>query len=369
MFTDDRTRPRHLSTGKCLCQFIEEHFRNQTISELQCEQANKKHNQPATTISPYSNTKATLLINGKEQQHHLKTAPTITLQERHQIISKKKFKKHYKARSPDGRALPEVVIAGGKPERLARDLEIGQANNSDELPSISRMVSLKEANHLKENHHRLSIERMANDSGHHQITAQQHPQSNQNTHNPAHLQANGFAANLWPQYYAKQPSSSELEDSYTASPTVASQSTSNSAEVSLEMGSDLIGRSDDLVRKLRLLLELRKNELQGIDGSLFSAVLYKAPQQFSTSDQEANQHHQDPTSLDDQTNGQASATAVGSDSNNGPIVKSGGGRKFYQREGLFFLGSGGGKKSQQHQQQQQQQQQQTACANQVLEIC
>lgn len=34
MFTDDKTKPRHLSTGKCLCQFIEEHFGSETFDDL-----------------------------------------------------------------------------------------------------------------------------------------------------------------------------------------------------------------------------------------------------------------------------------------------------------------------------------------------
>lgn len=31
MFNDDKVKPRHLSTGKCLCQFVEEHFRNNKL--------------------------------------------------------------------------------------------------------------------------------------------------------------------------------------------------------------------------------------------------------------------------------------------------------------------------------------------------
>lgn len=47
-------------------------------------------------------------------------------------------------------------------------------------------------------------------------------------------------------------------------------------DVSLDMSGELISRSDDLVRKLRLLLELRKDELRGIDSSLFSGLLYRS---------------------------------------------------------------------------------------------
>jgi hypothetical protein len=34
MFTDDKTRPRHLSTGKCICQFIEEHFKSEQREQI-----------------------------------------------------------------------------------------------------------------------------------------------------------------------------------------------------------------------------------------------------------------------------------------------------------------------------------------------
>lgn len=66
-----------------------------------------------------------------------------------------------------------------------------------------------------------------------------------------------------------------------ASPESGSKlSATSSPEVSLDMGGDSITRSDDLVKKLRLLLELKKDELKGIDSSLFSAMLYRSPPPF-----------------------------------------------------------------------------------------
>lgn len=114
----------------------------------------------------------------------------------------------------------------------------------------------------------------------------------------------------------------------------------SSPDNSLELGSDLITRSDDLVRKLRLLLELRKNELQGIDSSLFSGLQYKVPQTFT-----------EPT----ETFNPVSVQKPQANQNQNKTPK----KKFYnQKDGLFFLTLNGAKKGQQD-----------MLRNQIREIC
>lgn len=283
MFTDDRIRPRHLSTGKCLCQFIEEQFKN--IEH--CDQQQAKYNS-TNIMNSYTNTKATLVINGKEQQHQ-------------ETIVKPQVIRNY------------ALIAPNVP-----------------IPTLSRLVSLKEDRKVNQSQIDMTLEAQPEVK---LLTTRSQP--------------NGFAQTLW------QPSLNNNNDMKAAntiqvplSQRASIPTATSNPDVCLEMGGDLIGGGDDLVKKLRLLLELRKNELQGIDGSLFSKVLYKTPQQFI------------PPNPDTQ-----STQSIDGEPDSGVPIKENTGKKFFsQREGLFFLGTNSVKKSQQ-------QQEQNVARNHVLEIC
>lgn len=162
IFSDDQTSPRHLSTGKCLCQFIEEHF-----------QGNKHDGSRLTT----SNNKSGSRKSQRQQQLVIGDHRSKQLSEIHEQVAEPKLTK-------------VLYAVKDKP-----------------IPSLSYMVSMKD---------QIRIDMKGAEDG-----------------------------RIGP-------------------------------DVSLDMSGELISRSDDLVKKLRLLLELRKDELQGIDGSLFSGLLYRS---------------------------------------------------------------------------------------------
>lgn len=288
MFNDDRVGPRHLSTGKCLCQFVEEHFKNNNNNNIK-EQRSEQHYdneqlvQQSTIQSNYlSNTdQATLAFSGLKQRQQSYNQETLIK--------------------------PQLIHNQQMATRI--------------VPTLSGLVSFNESRPLE--HLKIDMETI-----------------NQQYRSPYLKQINGSAAisNSWNQQ--QQPNEKHFINQLTVP--ITSQTALSSPDVSLEMDSDSIVRSDDLVRKLRLLLELRKNELQGLDGSLFSSILNKTPQPFTPFDEVANEH---PISNDVST--RANNSVVSSKDNN--LVKVNDGKKFCnQREGLFFFGSSGTKKSQNH---------------------
>lgn len=275
MFTDDRVGPRHLSTGKCLCQFIEEHFKNTN---------NYQKQQPA---------------NGFNEQ-----APQVTTLTSHH--------------------LPPNTELKSNQETLINSQKI--YNQQSIVPTLSRLVSL---NDNRPEHLKIDMK----------TVGQQHVI-------PIN-QPDGLLINFWRSQEQQQLAISNekhLVANLNLTPSIqtfANSSPLNSPDVSLEIGSDSIGRSDDLVRKLRLLLELRKNELQGLDGSLFSNILYKTPQPFPALNQMDNKTQVSSRDVTARTKGEITSIKE----NN--LVKVNAGKKFYnQREGLFFFGTNGTKKSQ-----------------------
>lgn len=139
-------------------------------------------------------------------------------------------------------------------------------------------------------------------------------------------------------------------------------------DMSLEFGGDSIGRSDDLIKRLRLLLELRKDDLQGIGSSLFADIHSKTPQFLSTFNDNAetpNTHSTGYTTADsltiDSTSHKPSSPRTPTPPNK---PSSGKGKKIFgPRDGLFLQGVFGAKKNHHHQHQQHQPR------DQIIEIC
>lgn len=293
-FNDDRVGPRHLSTGKCLCQFVEEHFKNNSNQEQSVHYSkNNEQSPPATVRNNYlTNGNEATLVFGRPKAYNQET-----------LIR------------------PQVI-------------HNQQVTAVRVVPTLSRLVSLNESppEHLK-----INME-----------------SADQRFPSPLHQTTDSSVINLWnlQQFNDKQYPAKLYVPPLGYS--VTNQTPLSSPDVSLEMNSDSIGRSDDLVRKLRLLLELRKNELQGLDGSLFSNILNKTPQTFVPFEDIGNKH---PVANDVSTSTNNSVAS----SKDGNLVKVDDGKKFFsQREGLFFFNTNGAKKSQHHN---------GTNRNHVLEIC
>lgn len=271
MFTDDQIRPRHLSTGKCLCQFIEEHFSN--YQKCNTDKYDK------TTSIEHNYTKVNLVINNKRQQDEIP-------------IKAKSVGNNLQMKRPTIPTLSDIVRRQNRPLYTKIDFDHVPVNHEEEFTS----------------------------------------------HQP-----NGFISSL----------ASERQNQIETSRQSGGQmSPVSSPEVSLEMEGDLISRSDDLVRKLRLLLELRKNELNGLDGSLFSAISYKTPQSIFQLPHEEDEQHREAMKhcLETQESPEVMAHP--------PLHET---KKFFhRRDGLFFFPSSGPKKTSQPD---------TNTRSHILEIC
>lgn len=109
----------------------------------------------------------------------------------------------------------------------------------------------------------------------------------------------------------------------------------------IELGSNelSITRSDDLIRKLRLFLQLRKEELQNFDGSLFSSAFDHMPTPFIV----PNKNVLDNSSLG--TSNDAITDTDGRQSDNSDDVNCmTRGKRFFNQRGLFSLTTNSSKK-------------------------
>lgn len=299
MFTDERVRPRHLSTGKCLCQFIEEHFKN--VQQLKKQRQQQPNLTTIIANNSYASTQATLVLGEKQPQQ-----PSEVLVDKQTVL--RQF-------------------------------------TSPTIPTLSHLVALKESLKIDTNYG-LNTPTVTGDT-------------NLNNNNNMIQANNGLYFNSW-----HQKLGDNIKLTLETPPNLLNQKQETSANVSLEMGSDLISRSDDLVKKLRLLLVLRKNELQGLDHeSLFSGVLHKTPQQSSSAESDSTSINNNNESKTDGNNTSPKLkqnSAKLSFSKTNPSTDSG--KKFYnQKDGLFFFGANGAKKVQH--------QQDIETRNHVLEIC
>lgn len=248
MFTDDHSEPRHLSTGKCLCQFIEEHFRNQVGAQRTT--GNKK---PVTTRNSYANMKATkLTINGTKQHN-----------------------------GTTGRPTP--------------------------VPSLSKLLSQRD---LTDNFMISMTESESRTKP--EVEARVDSSITRNTFGSLNSTS------------ADESSDSQASDSSRE----RKCHSTNTNHLSLEIDGDAIGRSDDLVKKLRLLLELNGDELQGLDKSIFSGLLYEAPNGYFPYLCDQN-HPNNPGETSRQSSSQGNSRP-----------QSGEGKRFFaQTESFFFLGA------------------------------
>lgn len=295
MFADDNLEPRHLSTGKCLCQFIEE---------------------------------------------QLITSDKITTRSSSSQTQKAKFERRH---GESGAANTEcrVVIDIGEPKVKPRMLTTTQ----QVIPTLSRMISLRDRETHGDSYDFESVSAMANLS-------------------PA-LNLNGVESRLAnSNQWRTQPAPSSIgEDDSSESSEADLHSTTR--DISLELGGDSIGRSGDLVKRLRLLLELRKDDLQGIGSSLFSDIQSRTPQ-FLADNSTDHTYVQNHSSTGYTT---ADSLTIDSSQHDPPVPRTPtpvqgakkGKKIFRQRDGLFLLGMIGTKKSQQQEAQQPK--------DRILEIC
>lgn len=274
MFLDDKTKPRHLSTGKCLCQFIEEQFKGEQVG------GNRVVSR--------------------------------------QLVAEEKAE--------------QVLV---KPQVIKLESKFVTASASQRtIPTLSEIVSFKEEA---------------------QIQGQQSAATNPNSTEPERavdIDFNGTIAQsvMGIDKSGKHQASCLVQSDHQACNVSLNQESQRQLPldaISLEMDQEAIGKGDDLIKKLRLLLEVRKNDLQGIDlqGQLFSSVLCKnqqPPLDYLLSNHtsiaiENNNHDDYANDINNNTihSTNSSKTKDGNSDNSK--------KKFFKPEGLFFLTS---KKSQ-----------------------
>lgn len=287
MFDDDQVKPRHLSTGKCLCQFIEEHFKDtqkleSNIKVVEVDNLISDNCIVQTTNSDnISTTQTTDSIDDKR-----KSTKTLATFLRNKAMKSKKHNpilRVSKDKQNSNGIMANASLKQQQQEVTVSHIKNNFYTNTANLPTLSGLVSAKTENLSKRDNPNYCAN--LDSSPDTSIT----PSSRSKT--PFSIsgdlktsqQMNSFGVN-------NSATSSEhdkilhcdeqVDDNGNNTKRYSMNLNNNNADVSLEMDSDLIGRSDDLVRKLRLLLELRKDDLHGLDGStLFANALYKVPQQ------------------------------------------------------------------------------------------
>lgn len=141
--------------------------------------------------------------------------------------------------------------------------------------------------------------------------------------------------------------------SRTQADQVHSRPSRSNSNVSLEMGhNETILRSDDLIRKLRLLLQLRKDELQHFEGSIYSSALERTPTPFIVSNDTNSRKGSSMTSSEVSS----VVDERRSDASDGNCMLKG--RRLFEQRGIFSIITSSSKKAQQD-----------TNRNHVLEIC
>lgn len=239
--------PRHLSTGKCLCQFFEDEYRNKLVPVIENEQT-----QP---LSLHSNSTSNDRFN--EVKRPTKQATD------HVVI-------RYNSDQTDRHSLEKQatddVILGPQKVALIPNAPTKRVHMSDSV-----VIDMNQK----------SFNNNINSRDKSYLTNASNPQQND------HLKDNEYSVDENDRVDTKYLSQSRYSTykrhrRLDSSSTDHRLSSSGNSEVSLEFSSNDLSltRSDDLIKKLRLLLELKKNELQNLDGSLFSSALQRAPTPF-----------------------------------------------------------------------------------------
>lgn len=207
MFTDDKVKPRHLSTGKCLCQFIEEHFRHEELDEVLEPAAS----QPLASKSSIGGQVSLDMVDSVGPVEARKLAPA------YKITSN-----YDHSQSGESLALPFDCL----------------------VPTLSHLVSLKE----RQEQLKVSLDSSR------QLDSSQSSANNNNVFSSKLI--HGFTTHLQQE---------RLEAS--SSPTT---------ELSLDLADsvDLFSpNNDELMRKLKSLLDSRKNEFsRALDSASTNAI-------------------------------------------------------------------------------------------------
>lgn len=271
MFADDSARPRHLSTGKCLCQFIEEQFECADFNESDAAPTNVIETRDSALVpAPLANGCAQSALDECEAERA-------------------------SARSPAGGATLQRQGLGAPAElSLQQQLDLL-------VPTLSQLVSVRERQASR------SCELAtcaANKSLQHNLAA--------------HLQHERLESNSSP---------------------------ATERSLDLTEASDS-GRNEELIRRLKLLLDSRKDEFaRGLDGQTGQGGQSARLPTIISADSLGEQLKQRSLVASTQTIDLQDEGPAGANHNhNHSHISQLGKRFFSQTEGIFFLGT---KKSQQ----------------------
>ena len=363
MFNDDKIEPRHLSTGKCLCQFIEEHFRYDELDLNESGIVSKDYDDSG--VSTQSQAIAKVEANGEQEAEgdyagvDRQSKEFAAMQARSAIVNMPNGKLEQLDAAWDLATSLEsrkITPLGALVHKNGHANKISSGQQLDMLvPTLSHLVDMKD----RQEQFKISM-----DIGFSQESAaQQQQHANSNCY--ASKLIDGFTTHL----------QQERLDS-TSSPTTEQSFDLTDAGDLLPSSSNY--STDELMKRLKSLLESRKNEFSRglVDGNQATNITSQYNSNSTTnnfltysgrsplmtgSSIDKSIRSQDSNGGSTQTVNQTDETISGSGGGSG---SSGGsrigqlGKKFFsQTDGLFFLGT---KKNQQGVYAKQQQ---------VLEIC
>lgn len=372
MFTDDKTKPRHLSTGKCLCQFIEEHFKSdhrEQIKDLDepldgcCTDATKALQSELDGKQP--TTKQQEKIKAKKQLNRSKSQAK-TKHQQQQLQARRQRETEAIARSDtDNESTEDDEDDNDYDNKTIINMPNGLNDNPHESkrheppqPVSLRALNLAlQANNAFNEDHRYSCESLVPTLSH-LISGLEGRQDLLKVNVPDNLDPNntnypsklveGFASHL----------QQERIDSRSSPAT----------DLSLELDCDsLMNRNDELIKKLKLLLEQRSNEfsksLDGTGGGHNTLLTTKTTASHNTNQTTKHYSSSNGTTiicdnqtghsrldleahLGEQTSHRHDASSNNNNNHEGPMNHIS--KKFLvQADGLFFMGSKKGRQQQQ----------------------
>lgn len=288
-------KPRHLSTGKCLCQFIEEHFKNsENLSNLNnFDLGNLRYETSVAQAIDFSSDSLRAADSTNTKKKSRKTLAT--------FLRSKSNKNNEQITIVQGQQDPSPNMAHVSLKNQQQEAPVSYARNNlyidtASMPTLSGLVSMKNDISAKRDIYSNNVDRL--DGSLTSLSQSKTPfVISGDLKLPQQLCGlNARTSATSPAHNKIDLGEERLDD--TGNITKRNSLNLNDADLSLEMDGELIGRSDELVRKLRLLLEIRKDDLRGLDGStLFANALYKVPQQHlfyppedSSSSMENNAH-------------------------------------------------------------------------------
>lgn len=251
----EKASPRHLSTGKCPCQYIEEHFQSSAVSRQQspiAATAARKLSYKNSSI--YIPTSADAYIKTSKEQTVMQAADGVAKEparvavvekqainyraqadKKHQIGRRKELRgKHMSSafKSPGQRHTNRLGASG-----VLAFATISTRNSSACCSSSSSTVTSS--------------------------SSSSSPSSSSPSPSPS-VSASSVSIS------GDSIESSALDDNSRLPSDVRAAS-----DVRLDVGDSIVVDSGDLIAKLRLLLASRKDQLNSPDGALFSGLLYR----------------------------------------------------------------------------------------------